>query len=209
MATITIPGMFLTGTHAARPAATAVGTGSLYSCSTHSLIYQSNGATWSTWATLAGTGAPGEVTIARLSARRTNATTSFADVTDLGWSILANTNYVFHFYLQFWTNATTTGIRFAINGPASPTALRFGGSHPTASPGSDAVNHASGIVTAYDTPIRATASGPGFADSFAHLHGIIRNGANAGTLQLRFASEVAVADAAVVEVESYGELIQF
>lgn len=48
----TLPGLLLTGTHASRPAATAVGSGTLYACSTHSLVYQSNGATWSTWATL-------------------------------------------------------------------------------------------------------------------------------------------------------------
>lgn len=54
MATITIPGMFLTGDHASRPAANAVGSGSIYSCSTHSLLYQSDGSTWSTWATLGG-----------------------------------------------------------------------------------------------------------------------------------------------------------
>jgi hypothetical protein len=44
--------MFLSGTHAARPAASAVGKGSLYSCSDHDLIYQSDGSSWSTWATL-------------------------------------------------------------------------------------------------------------------------------------------------------------
>lgn len=60
MAVITIPGMFLTGDHASRPAATAVGSGSLYSCTDHSLIYQSDGSSWSTWATLGsgGGGAP-------------------------------------------------------------------------------------------------------------------------------------------------------
>lgn len=42
--------------HANRPAATAVPAGALYSCSTHSLVYRSNGTTWSTWATLAGAG---------------------------------------------------------------------------------------------------------------------------------------------------------
>lgn len=57
MADATLPGLMLTGTHAARPAATAVGSGALYSCSTHSLVYQSNGTVWSTWATLGG-GAP-------------------------------------------------------------------------------------------------------------------------------------------------------
>jgi hypothetical protein len=55
MALATIPGLFLTGNHASRPAATAVGSGALYACSTHGLIYQSDAATWSTWATLGGT----------------------------------------------------------------------------------------------------------------------------------------------------------
>lgn len=55
MATITVPGMFLTGDHASRPAATAVGGGSVYSCTDHALIYQSDGASWSTWATLGTT----------------------------------------------------------------------------------------------------------------------------------------------------------
>jgi len=66
MAVITVPGMFLTGDHASRPAANTVGSGSLYSCSTHSLVYQSDGSSWSTWATL-GTG---------------DATTHIADTTD-------------------------------------------------------------------------------------------------------------------------------
>lgn len=57
MAEITIPGMFLTGDHASRPAATAVGGGSIYSCTDHDLLYQSDGAAWTTWATLSG-GAP-------------------------------------------------------------------------------------------------------------------------------------------------------
>lgn len=52
MAAITIPGMFLTGDHASRPAASAVGKGALYSCTDHDLIYQSDGSTWTTWATL-------------------------------------------------------------------------------------------------------------------------------------------------------------
>lgn len=57
MADATLPGLLLTGDHASRPAATAVGSGALYSCSTHSLVYQSDAASWSTWASLAGTGA--------------------------------------------------------------------------------------------------------------------------------------------------------
>lgn len=53
-------------THANRPAATAVPSGTLYSCSDHSLVYQSDGATWSTWATLGTSGAysPGGTDVA-------------------------------------------------------------------------------------------------------------------------------------------------
>lgn len=45
----------ISGLHAARPAATVVPVGTLYSCTTHGLIYQSDGATWTTYATLGGT----------------------------------------------------------------------------------------------------------------------------------------------------------
>jgi hypothetical protein len=52
--TATVAGIHLSGTHAGRPAANTVPDGSLYSCSTHSLIYQSSfsGNSWATWATL-------------------------------------------------------------------------------------------------------------------------------------------------------------
>jgi hypothetical protein len=49
----------LTGDHASRPAANTVPDGTLYACSDHDLIYQSDGATWSTWATLGA--APSDV----------------------------------------------------------------------------------------------------------------------------------------------------
>lgn len=51
-----LQGVLQTGTHAARPAATAVGAGALYACSDHALVYQSDGSTWTTWASL---GTPG------------------------------------------------------------------------------------------------------------------------------------------------------
>lgn len=37
------------GTHAARPAATAVPPGSLYACTDHTIVYQSDGSAWSNW----------------------------------------------------------------------------------------------------------------------------------------------------------------
>lgn len=46
--------MFLTGDHASRPAATDVGGGSLYACTDHGKIYQSDGATWTDWYVITG-----------------------------------------------------------------------------------------------------------------------------------------------------------
>lgn len=57
--TATVAGIHLgIDTHGNRPAANTVPDGSIYSCSTHSLIYKSNfaGNSWATWASLTGTG---------------------------------------------------------------------------------------------------------------------------------------------------------
>ena len=54
MANNNFAGHLLTGTLAARPAANAVPAGTLYSSTDNGIVYQSNGAAWSTWATLGG-----------------------------------------------------------------------------------------------------------------------------------------------------------
>lgn len=53
----TVTGILLTGNHAGRPSS-GLQAGTLYACSTHSLIYQTSdtGSTWGTWATLGETG---------------------------------------------------------------------------------------------------------------------------------------------------------
>lgn len=56
MADTTLPGLLATGNHASRPAASAVGSGGLYSCTDHSLVYQTDGSSWTTWATLSAGG---------------------------------------------------------------------------------------------------------------------------------------------------------
>jgi hypothetical protein len=52
MATTRFIDHLLEGDHASRPAAGDVPEGTLYSCSDHGLIYQSDGSSWSTWANL-------------------------------------------------------------------------------------------------------------------------------------------------------------
>lgn len=44
----------LTGDHASRPSASAVPEGTLYSCTTHDLVYQSTAGSWGTWLTAGG-----------------------------------------------------------------------------------------------------------------------------------------------------------
>lgn len=88
----TVSGILLSGTHAARPAASSPPTGSVYSCSDHALIYVTNGSAWSTWATLGTAG--GITSLASAKYKRTAgdySTTSntFVDVdaTNLALSI--------------------------------------------------------------------------------------------------------------------------
>jgi len=47
----------LTGNHAGRPSASSVPEGTLYSCTTHNLVYQSTAGSWGTWLTAGGSGA--------------------------------------------------------------------------------------------------------------------------------------------------------
>ena len=63
IAPATVPGVLRTGIHSARPAATDVAVGTIYACSTHGTIDQSDGATWSTYynSNLAGSKAAVEV----------------------------------------------------------------------------------------------------------------------------------------------------
>ncbi len=56
VAAATVPGILQSGIHSARPSATAMAVGGLYSCSTHKLIYVSDGSTWTTWAEYGGAG---------------------------------------------------------------------------------------------------------------------------------------------------------
>ncbi len=83
----TLPVVLGTGIHSARPAASAVGKGGLYSCTTHSLVYQTDGSSWTTWATL-GAAASGSITssgytqnTARLLGRTTGSSGAIEEIT--------------------------------------------------------------------------------------------------------------------------------
>ena len=61
-ATYTLPGVLLSGTHASRPAASAVANGTLYAETDTGQTYQSDGtSTWTAWGAVSGGGGSLEV----------------------------------------------------------------------------------------------------------------------------------------------------
>lgn len=136
-------------------------------------------------------------TYVRLTANRTNATTSYADITDLIIPVSANTRYDIECRLIYSANATTTGIGIGWTGPASPTLVggqMIAGLTSATVGGTTSVGNDTGGVT---TASVATSG------NFATFHGIWSNGANAGNVQMRFRSEVAIANAIVIQAGSY------
>lgn len=136
------------------------------------------------WATAAG-GGESEV-IVRLGSAVSNSTVTLADITGLSFSALANADYIFEAWLIFQSAATATGIALAANGPASPVAFVMQRAvQLTLTTG--VLGHA----RAYNSGAASASVDTANVDCIATLNGILRNGANAGTFVLRFASEVA------------------
>jgi hypothetical protein len=132
-----------------------------------------------------------------LASNVVSATTSFANLTGLSWAIAANTRQEVECHLQFNTNATTTGIGVSWTGPSSPTQA-FGhliASLTTTTPGMT-------TIVGNDTGV-ATTGVPATTNNVARFNGTWRNGANAGTIQMRLRSEVAVSNGVTVIAGSW------
>lgn len=114
-----------------------------------------------------------------------NSTVNFADVTGLTFSVSANTVYSFACDLSYTTAVSTTALQLAINGPASPTAMRYSVRTSTTA---TAMHSAS--QSAYDTNTNP-GTGGGATALPVRISGTLENGANAGTLAIRLRSEVA------------------
>lgn len=114
-----------------------------------------------------------------------NSTLVLSDATGLSFTVDASATYIFEFTLYVVSVIATTGIAVALNGPASPTNLRF--AELTAVSGS-AIN--SGGAAAYETAIVNTAAVAVASGTPLYLSGELVNGVNAGTLQFRFRSEI-------------------
>lgn len=132
------------------------------------------------------------------TADQANSTITPADVADLSFALAVNQNLLFNFVVFFTAAAATTGLALALNGPAGFSFLRAGISIPTGA----TLAPQQGVVTAYATDVLATASG-GATALMATVSGQVINGGTAGTLVLRFRSEVALSAVNVLR-GSYG-----
>lgn len=113
-----------------------------------------------------------------------NATANtIADVVGLSFPVTAGETYWFEFVIPYTSAATTTGSRWTINGPGSPTMLNYRSEY-TLTATTTTVNSA----TAYDIPAASNASSL-TTGNVATIWGIIKPSSN-GTVTARFASEI-------------------
>lgn len=109
---------------------------------------------------------------------------TLADVTGLGFSVEASSDYAFEFHVPWSSAAGTTGINLSINGPASPAYIHF----------ERRIQTTTKIQEDWQIAYDAGGASPDYDNSgnqyWAMLKGKLMNGSNAGTLIVRAASEV-------------------
>lgn len=109
---------------------------------------------------------------------------SMRDVTGLSFPVVSGETYQFEFFIDYTAAATTTGSRWAINGPAMARQA-YQSSYPL-TVSSLSFNN----VAALDQPAAANASSANTTGNLAWLAGIITPAAD-GNVIARFASEIA------------------
>jgi hypothetical protein len=109
---------------------------------------------------------------------------TIADVTGLSFAVTTGQTYWFEFIIPYTAQATTTGSRWSISGPANPTMLNYRSEYTLA-----ATTLTNNSATAYDIPAASNATSL-LKGNIATIWGIITPSQN-GTIIARFASEIA------------------
>ncbi len=126
-------------------------------------------------------------TWAMLSTHVLTGSTTMQSVTGLSFTVSSAATYRFEFCGAYQAISSATGIAFGINGPANPLMLVYEAAISSGLGGSLLRNgRAFGVQT-----IASPGSSAANLDSYWYFGGVCRTGANAGTLQLQYASEVA------------------
>lgn len=121
-----------------------------------------------------------------------NNNTTLGDVTGLSFAVGASEVWTFRFSLKA-ISAGAADFKFALTGPSAPTAVIYGVINANASISTSA---ASAFATAIST-------GSGGSEEWVIVEGTLRNGANAGTVQLQFAQNTLNASDSIIRAESY------
>ena len=144
-----------------------------------------------------------QMTILNADVVNNNATANtIADVTGLAFAVNAGASYYFKFVVKYTAAATTTGSRWSISGPLSPTQLIYKSSYSLTS-STRTLNEG---LAAYDLPTASNATSAATNSNIAEVSGFITPSAN-GTVNLRFASEIANS-AITARTGSYVEWVQ-
>jgi len=99
-------------------------------------------------------------------------------------AIAANTKYFFEFFIIWTSNSTSEGPKFAVSCPASPTSIMYT-IELDPDPAINTATRRTETVQASDGGTGVTSCVSNTSLHHAKISGVIRNGANAGNLQLR------------------------
>lgn len=118
----------------------------------------------------------GGATLARKTANQTSTSSTLADITGMTFAIGANETWLFEALLG--ANGATTGSSpcVSVNGPASPSSVSFSVERVLDG----------GIVSSQHTAYDAVETTALAGNGLIRVSGLIVNGANAGTVALRF-----------------------
>ena len=148
---------------------------------------------------LASAGGGGSIKYSRVTSDQNVTSTSLVDATSLSFTAAANTDYRIYALIIWNSSASTEGPSFAINGPASPNSVLYRvEAHRTG-----AFVGVTGFGTAYETVISQTTGST--SDRICLISGLIRNGANSGTVTVRVATETGGAQSINILTGSYLE----
>lgn len=119
-----------------------------------------------------------------------NNNTTLGDVTGMSFAVGANETWAFRLTFREVT-AVAAGWKYTFTGPAAATAVWFGGARGAA---------AANAVTNFGTTFTQNGTAN---DEYETIGGLLRNGANAGTVQLQAAQNAADATNSVIYSDAY------
>jgi hypothetical protein len=176
---------------------------------TDGLLYSKDDAGAETLVSGGAGGSGTTITFCRKTVNESFSSTSYADSTNMALALSANTTYKFRYVVYYNTNATSVGIKLAVQGPASCTAYVGTLGASSAASTSAAATMVAAVLASGDISTDLVCfdplTGPGAGSTVVVLEGFIANGANAGNLKLRHASETATAT--TILANSHGYLI--